>query len=205
MIRRFYDERILPRVMDRATRSRTFDRMRAAATAGLSGRVLEIGFGSGLNLAHLPAEVTRVYAVDPSLAGRDIARDRIEARGIPVEWVGLDGADIALPDRSVDCVLSTLTLCTIPDVAAALREVRRVLVPGGTFSFFEHGASPNVRVRRWQGRLGPVQRTMFGGCNLHRPIFDLVTESGLRLGEHADFRQRPATALFHMYAGRATA
>lgn len=199
-----YEKKILPRIMDRATRSRAFDQMRAVATAGLHGEVLEIGFGSGLNLAHLPAEVTCVHAVDPSLTGRQIARSRIKERGLPVRWVGLDGAHIALEDESVDCVLSTLTLCTIGDVEAALGEVRRVLRPGGVFSFFEHGASPHPRVRRWQRRLTPVQRTLFGGCRLDRPILDLVRSAGLTVGEHSDFRQRPMTAIFHMYVGRAT-
>jgi ubiquinone/menaquinone biosynthesis C-methylase UbiE len=201
---RAYEDKVLPRIMDRATGGRAFTKMRAVATADLRGEVLEIGFGSGLNLAHLPDTVTKVHAVDPSLKGRDIARPRIEARGLPVEWVGLDGASIDLPDASVDCVLSTLTLCTIPDVESALAEVRRLLRPGGTFSFFEHGASPRPRVRRWQERLNPVQRTLFGGCRLDRPVFDLVREAGLTLGDHADFRQRPSTALFHMYVGRAT-
>ena len=204
MIGRFYDDRILPWLMDRATRSRAFAKMRMAATAGLAGEVLEIGFGSGLNLAYLPDEVVRVHAVDPSLAGREIAGPRIAARAIPVEWVGLDGAAIDLPDASVDCALSTLTLCTIPDVEAALAEVRRVLRPGGTFSFFEHGASPSPRTARWQRRLTPAQRALFGGCRLDRHIFDLVRNAGFVLGEHADFRQRPATAMFHMYVGRAT-
>lgn len=174
---------MLPRVMDKLTGSSGFDALRREVTANLHGRVLEIGFGSGTNVAFLPDEVTTLLAIDPATIGRDMAAKRIERRGIPVEFVGLDGSAIELPDESVDCVLSTLTLCTIPDVERALGEVARVLKPGGTFHFFEHGRSVVESTRKWQDRLTPVQKVIAGGCHLNRDIGALIEASPLEMVE----------------------
>ena len=200
----FYEDRILPRVMDRVTGASMFDGLRESVCAPLSGTVLEIGFGSGTNVPFLPATVGKVYAIDPAVIGRSMAAERIERRGIPVEFVGLDGARIELPDGSVDCVLSTLTLCTIPDVESALREVKRVLRPDGVFSYFEHGLSPRPSTRRWQHRLNGLQKACAGGCHLNRRIHDLVEASGLRPISQADFVKKRSMAMFHWYVGTAT-
>ncbi|MGI8459665.1 MAG: class I SAM-dependent methyltransferase [Propionibacteriaceae bacterium] len=173
-------ERILPRCVDRVLSAPDIAARRALVCAGLTGRVLELGFGSGLNLPHYPDDVTEVLAVEPSDLAMELAAARISALGRPVQRVGLDGARLDLPDASVDTVLSTYTLCTIPDTAGALREVVRVLRPGGSFHFLEHGRSPDASVRRWQRRLNPIQRRFAGGCRLDEPIDELIGGAGLQ-------------------------
>jgi ubiquinone/menaquinone biosynthesis C-methylase UbiE len=157
--------------------------IRERVASGLSGDVVEIGFGSGLNLPHLPSAVTSVKAVDPSETAARLARERIAASKAPVEIIGLDGQRLPLPDNSADTVISTWTLCTIPDAIAAIREVRRVLRPGGTLHFVEHGAAPDAGVRKWQDRLNGMNQRMIGGCNLNRDIVGVVTEGGLTISK----------------------
>lgn len=158
-----------------------FIRIRARVASGLEGEVLEVGFGSGLNVPHYPSGVTRVRAVDPATLGRKLAASRLERSPIPIDFVGLDGQDLPLDPDSIDHVLVTWTLCTIPEAGRALREVRRVLRPGGQLHFVEHGRSPEPGVAHWQDRLTPVQRRLFGGCHLNRPIDTLVEESGFAI------------------------
>lgn len=174
-----YANQVLPRATDFALRGSECTKIRARVAVGLSGEVLEIGFGSGLNVAHYPSSVARVYAVDPATVGRKLAAKRIAVSPVPVEYVGLDGESLPLPDDSVDHALSTWTLCTIPDADRALQEIRRVLRPGGSFHFVEHGRSPDPKVARWQDRLTPLQRRAFGGCHLNRTIDTLIAGSGL--------------------------
>lgn len=178
----FYTERVLPRLTDVAL-GRPMEATRARVAAGLAGEVLEIGFGSGRNLVHLPSEVDRLLAVEPSATARALAAGRVAASGVPVELVGSDGQDLELPDGSVDHVLVTWTLCTIPDVDRALREVHRVLRPGGSLHFVEHGRSPDPRVGRWQDRVTPLWSRAFGGCHPNRAIDQLITRAGLRLDQ----------------------
>jgi ubiquinone/menaquinone biosynthesis C-methylase UbiE len=143
---------------------------RAAASPGLRGArgdVVEIGFGSGLNVPFYPEAVKRVAAVEPADVGWMLAEKRLRATSVPVERSGLDGQSLPFADNSYDAALSTWTLCTIPDVAAALTEVRRVLKPGGTLHFVEHGLAPDERVRRWQHRLEPVQKKGVRGLPPH--------------------------------------
>src|SRR5664280_814437 len=147
----FYRERILPVLVDRACGTAGLRRWRAELSSGLSGRVLEIGFGSGHNVDHYPSSVERVFAVEPSARAFRIAQKRIERSPVPVALVGLDGQSIPLPDASCDDALCTFALCTIPDVDAALAEVRRVLRPGGRFHFLEHGLAPDPGVAAWPG------------------------------------------------------
>lgn len=171
---------------------------------GLSGEVLEVGFGSGRNVPHYPAGVSRVRAVEPATAGRGLAAKRVAASAVPVEYVGLDGEDLPLEDASVDHVLTTWTLCTIPNVTRALAEVRRVLRPGGALHFIEHGRSPDPKVARLQDRLTPIQRRMFGGCHLNRPIDDLVRGAGLELSQLKNLSAKGPKPFGYMFEGVAT-
>lgn len=174
-----WTDHVLPRLLDVSLSGATVEHYRAMACAGLSGRVVELGFGSGANLAHLPAAVTEVLAVEPADVAWRSARQRISGRAGAVTRIGRDAAVIDLPDRSVDAVLSTWTLCTIPDVEQALREVCRVLRPGGRLHLVEHGLAPQPEVARWQRRLEPLQERLAGGCHLDRRIPDLLVAAGL--------------------------
>jgi ubiquinone/menaquinone biosynthesis C-methylase UbiE len=200
----FYGDQVLPRVTDLALRGREFARLRARVAAGLEGEVLEVGFGSGLNVPHYPSTVVRARVVDPATLGRKLAASRVAASSVPVEYVGLDGQNLPLESASVDHVLSTWTLCTIPDVDRALAEIRRVLRPGGALHFVEHGLSPDPKTARWQDRLTPLQRRVFGGCHLNRPIARLVTGAGLTLTSINNFQMRGPRPFGYMYEGVAT-
>lgn len=162
-----------------------FEHVRARVTAGLTGEVLEIGFGSGRNLAHYPATVQRVIAIDPATVARKLAARRAAASPVPIEFRGLDAQALPAADESVDSVVSTWTLCTVPDPGQALAEIYRVLRPGGTLRFAEHGRSPDPKVARFQHRLTPLHRRVVGGCHLDRPISQLIADSGLEL-DHLD-------------------
>lgn len=179
----WYDERVLPRVVDLACASKGFRPYRAAAVADARGTVVEIGFGTGHNLAHYTDAVDRLLAVEPSGRSIALAADRIARAPFPVEVVGLDGQRLPLDDASADCVVSTFTLCTIPDPAAALAEVRRVLRPGGTFHVLEHGLADDHRVQRWQRRAEPVQRRLAGGCHLTRHVPTMLADAGFEWSE----------------------
>jgi len=196
-----YADQILPRAIDLLMRGGEIERIRARAASGLAGEVVEIGFGSGRNLPHYPPGVRRVRAVDPATVGRRLAASRVAASPAPVEFVGLDAGRLPLGDASADHVLSTWTLCTVPDAAAALAEIRRVLRPGGTLRFAEHGLAPDARVARAQRRLNPVQRRMAGGCNLDRPIGRLIAAAGLRIASLDTYYMSGPRFLGYTYEG----
>jgi SAM-dependent methyltransferase len=187
-----YERRVLPRILNTACGTKTAEPLRRRVCEGLAGGVVEIGFGSGLNVPFYPPEVTRVAAVEPSDLGWQLAGQRLKAASVPVQRSGLDGQSLPFEDGSYDAALSTWTLCTIPDAAAALREVRRVLKPGGTLHFLEHGLAPDENVRRWQRRLNPLERRVFGGCDLTRPIVDLLTAAGFTIKELDVFYEKGA-------------
>jgi Methylase involved in ubiquinone/menaquinone biosynthesis len=197
----FYEEQLLPRFVDVALSAKQFRELRARVAAGLESEVLEVGFGSGRNVPHYPPAVKRVQAVDPAVVGRRLAAKRVAASPVPVDYVGLDGQRLPVPDDSVDHVLTTWTLCTIPDVAGALAEIRRVLRPGGGLHFLEHGRSSDPKVLRWQDRLTPLQRKIAGGCHLNRPIDRLITDSGLRITAMDNYYLKGPKTVGCMYEG----
>ena len=176
----WWTEHVVPRVTDATLRGRAVGESRARVCAGLSGRVLELGFGGGLNLIHLPPEVGSIGAVEPSDLGWRLSERRRARSSVPVERIGLDGQSVAAEDASYDGALCTFTLCTIPDPIEALAEVRRLVRPGGTFAFLEHGLAPDERTQRWQHRLDPWQQRLAGGCHLTRDPAALVEQSGMR-------------------------
>ncbi|MHB1912944.1 MAG: class I SAM-dependent methyltransferase [Acidimicrobiales bacterium] len=200
----FYEEKVLPRAIDVVLGGRQFARIRARVTSELDGEVLEVGFGSGLNVPYYPPGVQQVWAVDPAIEGRRLAAKRVAQSPVAIDYVGLDGEELPLEDASVDHVLSTWTLCTIPDVQSALGEIRRVLRPGGTLHFVEHGLSPAPGVARWQDRLTPWQVRLAGGCHLNRPIDRLVAGAGLDLTRIENYYLGHPRTFGYMFEGVAT-
>jgi len=174
----WWSERVVPRMADRSLSSRPIMELRREVCAGLSGRVLEIGFGSGLNAASYPAPVTSVDAVEPSDLGWELSAERRSRAPVPIDRVGLDGQRLAAADATYDAALSTFTLCTIPDVDAALDEVRRVLRPGGALHVLEHGLAPDPKVAGWQRRLDGLQGRVAAGCHLTRDTPALLELAG---------------------------
>ena len=197
----FYGDQVLPRFMDFALSGGELARLRSRVTAGLGGDVLEIGFGSGLNVPHYPPGLTRVRAVDPAGVGRKLAAKRVAACTVPVDYIGVDAQVLPLDDASVDHVLSTWTLCRVPVGGQALAEVRRVLRPGGALHFLEHGLAPVQWVAGVQNRLTPLQRRLFGGCHLNRPIGPLVTGAGLELTQLKTYYLKAPRALGYTFEG----
>jgi len=185
----FYGDQVVPRIMHVACGAARNDRLRRRVCAGLTGGVLEIGFGSGLNVPFYPPSVRSVDAVEPADVGWRLAGGRMAAATIPVRRCGLDGQALPLPDNSHDTAVSTWTMCTIPDVHAALLEVRRVLKPGGALHFVEHGLASEEDVQRWQRRLEPWQKRLAGGCHLTRPVPELLTSAGFTIGDLDVFYQ----------------
>jgi SAM-dependent methyltransferase len=176
-----WNDRVVPRVTDFALKGRAVGASRVETCAGLAGRVLEIGFGSGLNVAHYPAEVTAVGAVEPSDLAWSMSERRRARSTVSVERIGLDGQAVTAEDASYDSALCTFSLCTIPDAVAALEEVRRVVRPGGRLHFLEHGLSDDGGTQRWQHRLDPWQQRLAGGCHLTRDPRLLLEQAGLDL------------------------
>ena len=197
----FYSTHIVPRFIDKALGTPAMQQGRDAVAAGLSGTVLEIGFGSGLNVPSYPPEIELVYAVEPALTARKIAVPRIAASPIPIQYAGLHGETVALDDNSCDGALCTFTLCTIPGVEQALAELRRVLKPGGRFHFLEHGLAPDAKTQTWQRRLDPLEKRLADGCHLTRDPVELVKAAGFELEfVHSEFTKGPKPWVFMTFA-----
>lgn len=197
----FYRDWFLPRAIDWTLGKRDFEELRRKCVEGVTGTALEVGFGSGLNLPHYSRDVRKLYAVEPAEEAWKLAGEAVAAAPFPVERVGTSAESIPLPEGSVDAVASTFTLCTIPDAALAMKEVRRILRPGGVFHFVEHGLSRDRRVARWQDRLTPLQKRLAGGCHLNRRIEPLITEAGLRIERMDNFYLRRPKIVMCIYEG----
>ena len=177
----FYENRVLPHIVNVAMNTKAIKDERRRCLENVKGTVLEVGFGTGLNLPHYQRTVTKVVGVDPSETSARLARKRIVASPFPVEIIGLSAERIPVADASFESIVSTFTLCTIPDAASALLEMRRALRPGGRLYFVEHGRADDPAVARWQERLNSLEQTVFGGCNLNRNIRALIEQAGFEM------------------------
>ncbi len=179
-----YAKHVLPRFIDVAMRNPETTRLRAEWLPRARGDVLEVGIGSGLNLPFYSSEVRRIYGVDPSMELQRMARARLVANPIEVEFLTQSAEKpLPLPEASVDTAVLTWTLCSIPNATAALRQIKRALRPNGQLIFLEHGRAPDRRVCAWQDRLTPVWKRIAGGCHLNRKIDDLIKSAGFQIAE----------------------
>ena len=199
----WWTDRVVPRMVDLLLDNAEVNALRARNCAGLAGDVVEVGFGSGLNVPYYPPAVRSVAAVEPSDLAWRLAEPRISDLTAPVERAGLDGQSLDLPDASYDAAVSSFTMCTLPDLDAALVELTRVLRPGGRLHFVEHGRADDDRVRRWQRRLQPVHGRLAGGCHIDRPIAEHLDRSGLHVEHLETFYNRGPKPFSFVYLGTA--
>lgn len=191
----WWTDHVVPRMTDSALSAPEISALRSDVCTPLTGRVLEVGFGSGLNLLHLGPDVSAVDAVEPSDLGWSRSESRRRSSSVPVDRIGLDGQEIDAGGATYDSALVTFSLCTIEDPARALSQVHRLLRPGGVLAFLEHGLSPEPSVARWQHRLDPLQRTLFGGCRLSRDVPALVADAGFEIRSIEERELFPVPAL----------
>lgn len=200
----FYARHVLPRIINLAMRNKEITRLRQAWVPKASGDVLEIGIGSGMNLPFYSSEVKRVFGVDPSLELQRMARERATGRPVNVEFLSQSAEDpIPLPSESVDTIVMTWTLCSIPNAPKALEQMRRVLKPGGKLIFIEHGRAPDRGVAIWQDRLTPTWKRIGGGCHLNRKVDELITQAGFQITELRRFYLPGPRPMTYTYQGLA--
>lgn len=180
----FYDNRVLPHVIHIACGTKPILKQREKIVPQAEGRILEIGMGSGINIGYYnPNKVEKVWGLEPSIGMRKKAKSRVDAAPFDLEWLDLPGEEIPLDDKSIDTIVLTYTLCTIPDWLSAVKQMRRVLKPGGKLLFSEHGKAPDAVVEKWQERVNPFWMKIAGGCHLNRDIPKLLAEGGLIIKE----------------------
>ena len=199
----FYDRWVLPWLIDLGMRNKEARRYRERVIPMAMGEVLEVGIGSGLNLPFYGDGVRHLFALEPSPELRKMANRRTKGSRFTVEFLDRTAEEIPLERGSVETVVTTWTLCTIPDAIRALEEMKRVLKPGGVLLFVEHGLSPEPGVQAWQHRLNPLWNRIGGGCNLNRKIDELIVRSGFRLAELETAYAKGLKPLRFMYSGRA--
>jgi ubiquinone/menaquinone biosynthesis C-methylase UbiE len=199
----FYKDRILPYLIHHAMRQKDLAAYRSRVVPAAEGRVLEIGVGSGLNLPFYSAKVRHVIGLDPSPKLLSMARQAARPAMAPAEFVEGSAEAIPLEDRSVDTVVTTWTLCSIPDAPRSLREMRRVLKPGGRLLFVEHGRAPDASVRWWQDHLNPAWKRIGGGCHLNRAIKTLIEGAGFQFERIETGYMRGPRPMSFMYEGSA--
>ena len=200
----FYSRWIVPNLIELIMRGQAFTEERSKVLHSAHGKVLEIGFGTGLNVPHYPEQVEELVVIDPNEGMNRKALKRISRTTFAVTHHTLGAESLPFCADRFDCVISTWTLCSIPDVERAMFEVHRVLRPGGLFLFVEHGVSPDPAIRKWQDRLTPLQRVIGDGCHLNRDILTLVRGSGLRMVDVAEFYKDKLPRLgAYFYRGRA--
>lgn len=200
----FYQDRVLPYLIHASMRQEAFAAYRRRVVAGASGCVLEVGVGSGLNIPHYSDEVTHLIGLDPSAKLLSMARDAAHAALRPIETLEASAESLPLEDGTIDTVVTTWTLCSIPDVSAALQEIRRVLKPQGRLLFVEHGRSPDARTSAWQDRLTPFWKRLGGGCHLNRRIGALIEDSGFHIEQITTGYMKGPRPMTFTFEGRAT-
>jgi ubiquinone/menaquinone biosynthesis C-methylase UbiE len=200
----FYSENILPYLIDASLSSPNLIPYRQAILADVTGDVLEIGFGTGLNLPYYPQQIRKIVTVDDNAGVHRLAQKRIAASSITVDHQILSGENLPMPQGSFDSVVSTFTLCSIPKVEEALAEIYRVLKPGGRFFFMEHGLSHEPNIQVWQNRLTPLQKIIGGGCHLNRNIKQLVEDQFDTVAVETFYADRLVKVAAYLYQGYAT-
>lgn len=193
-----YSRHVFPHLLDWIMSQPAFMAAREELLAEVQGEVLEIGFGTGLNLDYYPEAVSSLTTVDVNPGVHRLAEKRLSTSRLPVRFELVSGERLPMPDNSYDAVVSTWTLCSIPDVMSALKEIRRVLKPEGRFYFVEHGLSPDANIAKWQHRLTPIQKVIADGCHLNRDTLKLVEQAGMKTLSYRQFEAEglPAVGAF---------
>ncbi|AFY54767.1 methylase involved in ubiquinone/menaquinone biosynthesis [Rivularia sp. PCC 7116] len=197
----FYSQKIFPYLLDWSLSDSTFNQYRQEVLAEVEGEVLEIGFGTGLNLSFYPDEIHKIITVDNNPGVNKLAQKRIEKSSITVDHRILSGENLPMADNTFDSVVSTWTLCSIEKVEQAVKEIHRVLKPGGKFFFIEHGLSNEPSIQTWQNRLNPIQNVIADGCNLNRNIRSIVQQQFIRVNVEEFYADKTPKFLGYMYQG----
>ena len=197
----FYSNLVVPYCIDLAMSGSSLKQYRRQLLEGVSGEILEIGFGTGLNLPHYPKSVTKITTIDPNPGMQKLARSRIEQSQITVDYKVLNGESLPMTDASFDSIVCTWTLCSIPLVEQAIAEVHRLLKPGGKFFFIEHGLSDEQSIQAWQNRLTPIQKVIADGCHLNRQIDWLVRQQFPNVKIEQFYAPKLPKVLGYMYRG----